>query len=146
MGWGDYRWKHEPIFYATFDNSKHQFYGDRSQYTVLSEKWDLEKTIKNIKKYCEKMEKGGSSIWTLSRDSGYEHPTQKPIELIEIAILNSSKGEDLILDLFGGSGSTLIGAEKTNRFCFMMELDPRYCQVIIDRWERYSEKKAEKLN
>ena len=411
MGWGDYRWKHEPIFYATFENSKHQFYGDRSQYTVLDEKWDIDKIIKNIKKYCEKMDKGGSTIWKMSRDSHYEHPclpagelvlidgewkpiedvlvgektsygevveisnhnadsiveielddgpkvrstenhpflierdgdvfwleagmiqttdmlltntnalstmkpcqeektdcqpsellhlkdidvstmppkndvvlstssfgnskmeqsrkdlastismetssiivlrtwklsvplntsgftlvvskmdledgsnlvgraenssqltqnfgtstptvgsrqvnaknvssseasqfvkllrrkvgsvrtiqrkekvynltisgvpafdtvigvshnTQKPIELIEVAIYNSSKSEDLILDLFGGSGSTLIAAEKTGRQCFMMELDPRYCQVIIDRWEKYAERKAEKM-
>lgn len=73
-----------------------------------------------------------------------EHPTQKPIELFERAI---DKHEDAnnILDLFGGSGSTLIACEKTNRKCFMMELDPLYCQVIIDRWEKYSGKKAEKV-
>ena len=145
MGWGDYRWKHEPLFYASFENKSSQFYGDRSQYTVWDEKWDVEKLKKNVQKMCEKLEKGGSTVWKIGRDSNYVHPTQKPIELIEIAIRNSSKVEDIILDLFGGSGSTLIAAEKTDRIAYLMELDPRYADVIIARWEDYAEKKAKKL-
>ena len=71
------------------------------------------------------------------------HPTQKPIEVcIEIM----ERGGDKVLDLFGGSGSTLIACEKTNRKCFMMEIDPHYCQVIIDRWEQYTGNKAELIN
>ena len=74
------------------------------------------------------------------------HPTMKPIALCSKAIENSSKKEDIVLDLFGGSGSTLISAEQLNRKCFMMELDPKYVDVIIDRWEQYTGEKAILLN
>ena len=78
--------------------------------------------------------------------SKYVHPTQKPIELIEKAIKNSSKQDDLVIDCFGGSGSTLIACEKTRRKCCMMELDPKYVDVIIERWENFTGKKAKKIN
>ena len=84
-------------------------------------------------------------MWKMSRDQNYVHPTQKPIELVEIAVRNSSKEEDIVLDLFGGSGSTLIGAHKTGRIAYLMELDPKYVDVIIKRWEDYAEQKAVKL-
>jgi len=88
-----------------------------------------------------------TDIWDLSRDkpSDYQHPTQKPIGLSFRAIKNSSKGKNIILDLFGGSGSTLIACEQLDRKCFMMELDPVYCSVIIERWEKLTKKKAVKL-
>ena len=70
----------------------------------------------------------------------------KPIELIVNAIQNSSKDDDIVLDVFGGSGSTLIACEQTNRRCFMMELDPKYIDVIISRWETFTGKKAELIN
>jgi site-specific DNA-methyltransferase (adenine-specific) len=70
----------------------------------------------------------------------------KPIELLSKAISNSSKEEEHILDLFGGSGSTLIACEQLNRKCFMMEIDPIYCSVIIERWEKLTGQKAEKIN
>jgi DNA modification methylase len=70
----------------------------------------------------------------------------KPIELIVNAIQNSSKDDDIVLDVFGGSGSTLIACEQTNRRCFMMELDPKYIDVIINRWETFTGQKAVKLN
>ena len=70
----------------------------------------------------------------------------KPIELVARAVQNSSDQNDLILELFGGSGSTLIACEQLNRNCYMMELDPYYCQVIINRWEQYTGEKAEKIN
>ena len=145
MGWGDYRWKHEPIFYASFAAASTSFYGDRSQYTVLDESWDFEKFKRNIQKVAEKLDKGGSTVWKMNRDQNYVHPTQKPIELVEIAVRNSSKEEDIVLDLFGGSGSTLIGAHKTGRIAYLMELDPKYVDVIIKRWEDYAEQKAVKL-
>jgi 16S rRNA G966 N2-methylase RsmD len=74
------------------------------------------------------------------------HPTQKPVKLAEAFFDRWGKGKTNIVDLFGGSGSTLITCEKTDRRCFMMEIDPHYCQVIIDRWEEYSGKKSVKLN
>jgi DNA modification methylase len=70
------------------------------------------------------------------------HPTMKPVELVEIPIQNSSKGHDVVLDLFGGSGTTLIAAEKNGRTALLMELDPRYCDVIVKRWQQFTGKIA----
>jgi DNA modification methylase len=86
------------------------------------------------------------SVWDIKRCPKNEHhPTQKPVELAERAIGNSSKAGDIVLDLFGGSGSTLIACEKTNRINRSMELDPKYCDVIVKRWEDFTGKKAELL-
>jgi DNA modification methylase len=85
-----------------------------------------------------------TDVWNIARPKVSElHPTTKPIELIAKAITNSSKQKDSILDLFGGSGSTLIAAETLNRTCYMMELDPKYVDVIIARWEKLTGKTAE---
>lgn len=86
------------------------------------------------------------AVWQMKKEGENEfHPTQKPVELSERAINNSSKATQIILDLFLGSGSTLIACEKTNRKCYGMELDPHYCSVIIKRWEIFTNKKAVKL-
>ena len=83
-------------------------------------------------------------MWDVARPKkSEEHPTMKPVELVERAINNSSKQGNIVLDLFGGSGTTLIASEQTNRCCRMMELDPKYCDVIITRWETLTGKKAE---
>lgn len=112
LGHQDYRPQHEFIFYSKGG----QFYGDRSQ----------------------------SDVWYMSRGNtgAYVHPTQKPVELIEKAISNSSKGGDVVIDCFGGSGSTLIACEKTGRHARLMELDPKYCDVIIRRWQDFTGKDA----
>ena len=91
--------------------------------------------------------KGESDIWAMSRGATgeYVHPTQKPVELLERALNNSSKAGDVVIDSFGGSGSTLIACEKTGREARLMELDPKYCDVIIKRWEDYTGKTAELL-
>jgi hypothetical protein len=88
------------------------------------------------------------SVWSVGKDKSieYVHPTQKPVELGEMALNNCTNYKDNILDLFGGSGSTLIGCEKNNRNGFLMELDPKYCDVIVDRWEKFTGKKAELIN
>ena len=83
-----------------------------------------------------------TTVWNFQKDYGYLHPTQKPVELSAKAVGNSSKRDDAVLDLFGGSGSTLIACEQTNRHCYMMELDPRYCQIIIERWQKLTGKEA----
>jgi DNA modification methylase len=84
-----------------------------------------------------------SDVWFIPKPTvSKEHPTMKPIRLCAKAILNSSKQEDIVMDTFGGSGSTLMACEQTNRRCYIMELDPYYCQVIIDRWETYTGKEA----
>ena len=86
-----------------------------------------------------------TNVWTLKKDTNYLHPTQKPVELAERAIKNSSKRGDIVLDLFGGSGTTLIACEQLNRRCFMMEIDPKYIDVIINRWEQFTGKRAKKI-
>ena len=112
MGRLDYSYIHECILYGWKD--KHNFYG-----------------------------KNENSVWEIDRPkSSKEHPTQKPLELCSRAIKNSSKREDIVLDLFGGSGSTLIACEQLNRKCYMCEIDPVYIQVIINRWEKLTQKKA----
>lgn len=118
MGHGDYHYQHEPILYGWIKSAKHQFYGDRTQTTV----------------------------WNINRPkSSKEHPTMKPIELIVKALRNSSKEDDLILDPFGGSGSTLIACEQTDRTCYIMEIDPKYCDVIRKRYENFVDKNKEKV-
>ena len=88
------------------------------------------------------------SVWNIPKDNvnNYIHPTQKPVELSAMAIQNTTLKNNVVLDLFGGSGSTLIACEQLNRKCYMMELDPHYVDVIIARWENFTEKKAVKLN
>jgi len=112
LGNANYRPQHEFIFYCKGG----AWYGDRAQ----------------------------SDVWALSRGATgeYVHPTQKPVELIERAIGNSSKAGDSILDLFGGSGSTLIACEKTGRHARLMELDPKYVDVIVRRWQEFTGKQA----
>lgn len=88
------------------------------------------------------------SVWTIKKDtaSSYIHPTQKPVKLSEFAIRNTTNRGDIVLDLFGGSGSTLIACEQLQRSCYMMEYDPRYVDAIIDRWEHFTGEKAILLN
>ncbi|HZJ99258.1 MAG TPA: DNA methyltransferase, partial [Tissierellaceae bacterium] len=88
--------------------------------------------------------KNESDLWEIAKDTNYVHPTQKPIALCGRALKNHKKVKN-VLDLFGGSGSTLIACEQLNRKCYMMELDPKYVDVIINRWETLTSKKAEKI-
>lgn len=118
MGRQDYHWKHEPILYGWKPGGAHKWYGGRNKVTV----WDIERPSRST-----------------------EHPTMKPVMLISTALHNSSYEGDLILDVFGGSGTTLIAAERMNRICYMMELDPKYAGVIIARWEELTGQKAERL-
>ncbi len=89
-------------------------------------------------------DKAQSDVWYMSRGATgeYVHPTQKPVELVERALNNSSKAGDIVIDCFGGSGSTLVACEKTNRHARLMELDPKYCDVIIKRWQDFTGQKA----
>ena len=88
------------------------------------------------------------SVWECKKDSGntYKHPTQKPVHLSSIAINHTTENNEIVLDLFGGSGSTLIACEQLNRVCYMCELDPKYCDVIIKRWENLTGNKAIKIS
>lgn len=117
MGRLDYDYQHEPILYTW--GKRHHFYGNGEFKTSV---WDVEKPRK-----CDL------------------HPTMKPIRLIANALLNSSAPGDIVLDGFGGSGSTLIACEQLGRSCRMMEVDPRYVQVIIDRWQSLTGDRAVKV-
>jgi DNA modification methylase len=90
--------------------------------------------------------KNESDLWNIAKDSKYIHPTQKPVAISERAIKNSTKSKNIVLDYFGGSGSTLIACEKQNRQARVMELDPKYCDVIVKRWEDFTGKKAMLVN
>lgn len=114
IGRQDYQWQHEPCLYG-WNEGSHCWYSDRKQTTVL--RFD--------KPTANKL-----------------HPTMKPVALFDYQIKNSSKSGDIVLDLFGGSGTTLMACEQNGRRAFLMEYDPRYVDVIIDRWEKFTGKKA----
>ena len=119
LGRQDYQWKHEPCLYGWKDGASHNWYSDRKQSTVI----DMNKPSK-------------SEL----------HPTMKPVELFDYQIKNSSQKGDSVLDLFGGSGTTLMACEQNGRRSFTMEFDPKYAQVIIERWEQFTGDKAVLLN
>jgi DNA modification methylase len=114
-GFGRYKFQHEPLFYCHVGGEKDAWYGDRSQSTL----WQEKKPAANR-----------------------QHPTMKPVELIERALRNSSKAGDIVADFFGGSGSTLIACDRRERSARLMELDPRYVDVIVRRWQYYTGKLA----
>jgi DNA modification methylase len=114
-GFGRYKFQHEPMFYCHIAGEKDPWYGDKTQSTLWSEKKPAANRI---------------------------HPTAKPVELMERALLNSSKTGDVVCDLFGGSGSTLIACERRGRHARLMELDPRYADCIIRRWREFTGKQA----
>jgi DNA modification methylase len=115
MGRQDYHWKHEPCLYGWKEGAGHLWAADRKQTTIL----EFDKPSRNG-----------------------EHPTMKPVGLFEYQMLNNTKGGDMVLDSFGGSGTTMIAAEKNGRVSRLMELDPKYCDVIIKRWQDFTGKIA----
>lgn len=118
LGRSDYHWIHEPMLYGWKPGAPHKRVTDRTQ----------------------------SSVWPIPRPKkSEEHPTMKPTELVERSILNSSEVDDVVLDGFGGSGTTLIAAEKTQRRARLMELDPKYVDVIVKRWETMTGEKSKRV-
>ncbi len=107
LGRSDYQWQHEPVLYGFLQNGKHPWYSDRSQTTI----WNFDKPKRNK-----------------------NHPTSKPLDLLGYPIGNSSQENGIVIDTFGGSGSTLMACEQTNRICYMMELDEKYASVILRRY------------
>ena len=150
LGRQDYQWKHEPCLYGWKDGGSHYFVSDRSQSTVIEDEVDLDKMKKeDMKKLLEQImsDKVPTTIITEAKPTINDlHPTMKPIRLLARLINNSSKKGENVMDLFGGSGSTLITCEQLNRNCYMMEYDPKYVDVIIQRWENFTGQKAVKLN
>ena len=115
MGRQDYHSKHEPCLYGWKEGAGHLWAADRKQTTIL----EFDKPSRNG-----------------------EHPTMKPVGLFEYQMLNNTKGGDIVLDLFGGSGTTMLAAEKHGRVAYLMELDPKYCDVIVQRWQEFTGKTA----
>jgi site-specific DNA-methyltransferase (adenine-specific) len=115
MGRQDYHWKHEPCLYGWKEGAAHLWATDRKQTTIL----EFDRPFRNA-----------------------EHPTMKPVELFEYQMLNNTKGSDLVLDSFAGSGTTAICCEKHGRMARLMELDPKYCDVIIKRWQDFTGQQA----
>ena len=148
LGMGAYRSKHEPFFYCQNKGVTPKFYGDRTNTSVV----DFQKTPEQLLAWAKKMKEyeqsGLTSVWTMKRETvqDYGHPTQKPVELVMYAINNSSKVEDTVIDMFLGSGSTLISCEKTNRICYGTELDPRFMDVIVQRYVDFTGNRDIKLN
>ena len=118
LGRHDYQWRHEPCLYGWKDGAGHNWFNDRSQTTVL----EFDRPKRNA-----------------------EHPTMKPIPLFSYLMKNSTKPGDIVLDLFAGSGTTLVCAEQLGRRCFTMELDPHYCDVVLTRWEQFTGKVAQRI-
>jgi len=150
LGRSDYQWKHEPCLYGWKEGASHYFVDDRSQTTVIEDnKPDIKKMKKEeMQKLLEEIYSDKVSSTIINEDKPVVndlHPTMKPIKLIARLVNNSSRAGELVLDLFGGSGSTLITCEQLNRKCYMMEYDPVYVDVIIERWEKFTGRKAVKL-
>lgn len=132
----DYHRMYEPIFY-----------GWKKDFTHYSDHPDLQKA-KDVWHLAYDDEDGGLfDIWRVSRDPRhlYEHPTQKPTKLIKRALINNSRRGDIVLDFFGGSGSTLLACEELGRRARILELDPKFIEVIIGRWEKMTGNKAVKI-
>ena len=117
MGRQDYQWKHEPCLYGWKDGASHLWASDRKQTTVLT----FDRPTKST-----------------------EHPTMKPVKLFDYQIQNNTKGEDAVFDGFAGSGTTVVACEQNGRIAYLMELDPKYCDVIVRRWEALTGEKAVK--
>jgi DNA modification methylase len=151
LGRQDYQWKHEPCLYGWKDGAPHYFVNDRGYSTVLEEKArdtskmkapELRKLVRDLLKEQK------VPVTVIDEDKplrSEEHPTMKPIRLIGRLIANSSRKNELVLDSFAGSGSTLIACEELGRRSCLMELDPKFVDVIIGRWEKYTGQKAQKL-
>lgn len=180
IGHSDYRWVHEPAFYASKAGHRPRFVGDRKQPTIWHAAFvnidgvaiDLgpgivlrdgaghqlcivpslpkDKKVRSVRLHDKASahiaagDANDTTVWRVRRDKDYEHPTQKPIELAKRAIENSSREGEIVLDAFMGSGSTLMAAEITKRRCFGMELDPKYADVIVNRWQKFTGGKATK--
>lgn len=151
MGRQDYQWKHEPCLYGWKDGAPHYFVNDRGYSTVLEDKAkdvskmkaaELRKLVKDL------MRDQKIPVTVIDEDKPLkddEHPTMKPVRLLGRLIANSSRRGETVLDPFGGSGSTMIACEELGRSCRMMELDPRFVDVIVDRWEKFTGLKARKV-
>ena len=151
LGRQDYQWKHEPCLYGWKEGAAHYFITDFTNTTTFDDEPNLTQMNKNqLKEYAKKLlgiiEDGTTIIREDKPLKSPLHPTMKPVPLIAKQIKNSSRKGETVLDLFGGSGTTLIAAEQTGRKARLIELDPVYADIIIKRWEKFTGRKAEKIS
>lgn len=150
LGRQDYQWRHEPCLYGWKDGAAHYFVDDRSQSTVIEDagvdyrKLKKDELLKLVLQLTD-VSVPNTVIYEDKPTKNDIHPTMKPVKLMARLIKNSTQQEQLVLDLFGGSGSTLIACEQINRKCFTMEYDPKYCDAILDRWEKLTGEEAERI-
>ena len=139
LGRQDYQWQHEPILYGWKEGGNHYFVKERNHRTVIEDmpdfdsmsKADLLKFIKDLRDE----EKNPTTVLHCDKpQASKDHPTMKPLKLLGRLIRNSSRPGDIVFDPFGGSGSTMMAAEQIGRSCYMVEKEPRYCEVILKRW------------
>ena len=149
FGRQDYKWQHEPVLYGWKEGAGHYFVEEYNHPTVIEDELDLDAMKKeDMKKLLEEIitSKTPSTIIHENKPVKNDlHPTMKPLKMCADMIHNSSREHEIVLDLFGGSGSTLMACEQIDRNCYMMEYDPYYVDVIIARWEEFTGKKAEKI-
>lgn len=150
IGRQDYQWRHEPCLYGWKEGAAHYFVDDRSQSIVIEDagvdyrKLKKDELLKLVLQLTD-VSIPNTVIYEDKPTKNDIHPTMKPVKLMARLTKNSTKQEQLVLDLFGGSGSTLIACEQINRKCFTMEYDPKYCDAILDRWEKLTGEEAERL-
>lgn len=151
MGRQDYQWKHEPCLYGWKDGAAHYFIDDRTLTTTFEEEQSQDYTKmkkEDLVKMLRELSRSKTPATVVYEDKPQRndiHPTMKPVKLMSRLIINSSKKGWKVLDLFGGSGSTLVACEQLGRTCYTMEYDPRYCDAIIDRWEKLTGNEAKRL-
>jgi len=148
LGRQDYQWIHEPCLYGWKPGAGHYFRDIRTETTVFDDERPIEElSNKELKELVANYRQAVPT--TIIRENkpskSEEHPTMKPVKLIARLIGNSSREGELVLDIFGGSGTTMIAAEQLNRRCYMMELDPHYADVIIERWQNLTGQTAQKI-
>ena len=150
FGRQDYKWQHEPCLYGWKEGAGHYFIEEYNHPTVIEDEIDLDSMKKEeMKKMLEELLTTQTPTTVIHENKPLKndlHPTMKPVKMCADLIKNSSKKDEIVLDLFGGSGSTLITCEQLDRTCYMMEYDPIYTDVIIERWENFTGEKAVKLN
>ena len=150
LGRSDYQWQHEPCIYGTKEGATHYFVDARNETTVIEDRVNLNKLGKDeLKELCKQLMEQKVETTILREDKPSKndiHPTMKPVKLFARLIVNSTKKGQKVLDIFGGSGTTIMACEQLGRKGYAMELDPRYCDAIVKRWEELTGKKAELIS
>jgi len=148
LGRQDYQWQHEPCLYGWKPGAAHYFVDVRTNSTVIDDQRELEELSKRELEELVLQYRNVLPQTVIREDKplrSEEHPTMKPVKLISRLVGNSSRERERVLDIFGGSGTTMIACEQLGRSCYMMELDPHYADVIIERWEKFTGEKAQKI-